>query len=49
MLRQAVWHSAHDPGTNRIAVHIHHIRRALEDAGGGAEVRAEGGGYRLIL
>jgi DNA-binding response OmpR family regulator len=48
-LRHAVWHNMGDPGTNRIAVHIYHIRRALADAGGGVGVAAECGGYRLIL
>lgn len=48
-LREAVWHTPHDPGTNRLAVHIFHLRRAMEDAGGGVAVRAEGGGYALVL
>ncbi len=51
-LRQTVWHTMHDPGTNRLAVHIHHIRRALADAGSpletAIEVVASGGGYALV-
>lgn len=39
-LWRQVWGLKFDPGTNRIAVHIHHIRRALLDAGGG---------YRLFV
>ena len=48
-LRKAAWHSDRDPGTNRLAVHMHHIRRAIQDAGGGVRVRAIGSGYALIL
>lgn len=48
-LRHAVWHNARDTGTNRLAVHIYHLRRALEDAGGGVAVHSAVGGYALFF
>jgi DNA-binding response OmpR family regulator len=47
-LLRDVWRIGFDPGTNVVEVHVHRLRRKLEEAGGGGLLRTvRGRGYAL--
>jgi len=48
LLLQQVWHTARDPGTNVVEVHVARLRRKLASAGGPKIRNIRGSGYAIV-